>query len=89
MKANPRPEAATMPGGVVKLADPAVRRAAADLEPLLRMADLARVLNCSRRGVEQMRSAGRLPRPDLHVGNRSPRWRPQTIRDWIERGGHL
>jgi predicted DNA-binding transcriptional regulator AlpA len=48
------------------------------------MADLARVLNCSRRVVERMRAAGRLPKPDLFVGNRSPRWRPETIRRWID-----
>ena len=51
----------------------------------IRMADLARVLNCSRRVVERMRSAGRLPAPDLHIG-KMPRWRPETIREWLEGG---
>jgi predicted DNA-binding transcriptional regulator AlpA len=57
------------------------------IEPLLGIDDLAAVLNCSRRLVERMRSAGRLPRPDLVIGGRTPRWRPQAIRTWIEGGG--
>jgi hypothetical protein len=50
------------------------------------MTDLARLLVCDRRTVERLRAAGRLPRPDLHVG-RLPRWRLETISAWIERGG--
>jgi predicted DNA-binding transcriptional regulator AlpA len=83
----PLPEAATRPVGVSKLADVPGLKAAADIEPLLRMADLTRVLNCSRRVVERMRAAGRLPKPDLVVGKRSPRWKAETIRTWIENGG--
>jgi predicted DNA-binding transcriptional regulator AlpA len=56
------------------------------LEPLLSIADLVRVLNASRRVVERLKSAGKLPRPDLIIG-RMPRWRPDTIRQWIEQGG--
>lgn len=56
------------------------------MEPLLSIADLARVLNCSRRVVEGLRSAGRLPKPDLKIG-KMPRWRPDTVRAWIEKGG--
>ncbi len=55
------------------------------MEPLLGIDDLATYLNCSRRLVERMRSAGKVPLPDLHVG-RMPRWKPATIRAWIERG---
>jgi hypothetical protein len=36
--------------------------------------------------VERIRSAGRIPRPDMHVGRR-PRWSAATIRARIERGG--
>jgi predicted DNA-binding transcriptional regulator AlpA len=54
------------------------------LEPLLGVDDLARVLAVGRRTIERERAAGRLPRPDLHIG-RMPRWRPDTIRDWINR----
>jgi predicted DNA-binding transcriptional regulator AlpA len=52
----------------------------------LRLDEIAKALGISRRAVERMRSAGRLPRPDLTIG-RMPLWRPETIRDWIERGG--
>ena len=56
------------------------------MEPLLGIADLATYLNCSRRLVERMRSAGKVPPPDLHVG-RMPRWKPETVRRWTEQGG--
>jgi predicted DNA-binding transcriptional regulator AlpA len=79
-------EATARAVGVSKLADVPGLQAAADIEPLLRVADLTRVLNCSRRVVERMRAAGRLPSPDLHIG-KMPRWRPATIRQWIEEGG--
>ena len=56
------------------------------LDPLLSIDDLTCVLSVSRRAVERLRSAGKLPRPDLHVG-KLPRWRSATIKAWIERGG--
>jgi predicted DNA-binding transcriptional regulator AlpA len=56
------------------------------ISPLLGIDDIAETLACSRRLVERMRSAGKLPKPDLHVG-RMPRWRRETISTWIERGG--
>lgn len=56
------------------------------IEPLLSIDDLARVLNCGRRTAERLLSAGKLPRPDLRIG-RMPRWRPESIRRWIEGGG--
>ena len=84
--AIPLLEAATRPAGVYKLTDVPGLKGAADIEPLLRMADLARILSCSRRAVERMRAGGKLPRPDLHIG-KMPRWKPATIRAWIEEGG--
>jgi len=57
----------------------------AGMEPLLGIDDLAALLSCSRRLVERMRSAGKVPKPDIHVG-RCPRWRAETVRAWIERG---
>ena len=73
--ADPRPVAArpkrTLPVGI---------------EPLLGIAELCARLNCSRRILERMRSAGRVPRPDFQLG-KCPRWKPETIRLWIERGG--
>jgi predicted DNA-binding transcriptional regulator AlpA len=52
------------------------------IEPLLSVTDLARILAVSRRSCERLRAAGKLPRPDLHLG-RSPRWRTETVRRWI------
>jgi hypothetical protein len=50
--------------------------------PLVTRPDFARVLRLSLRAFDQLRSAGRLPRPDLVLG-RSPRWRVETVRDWL------
>ena len=58
----------------------------AGMEPLLSIDDLTVILNCSRRLVERIRSAGKIPKPDLQVG-RMPRWKPETVRRWIEQGG--
>jgi hypothetical protein len=78
-----RPDATARPVGAFKLADTRDSQTAPPLEPLLGIDDLAATLNCSRRLVERMRSAGRLPCPDLRLG-RLPRWRVRTIRDWID-----
>ena len=61
------------------------RTSPVSIEPMLGMDDLAAILSCSRRLVERMRSAGKFPKPDLHVG-RCPRWTPATIRTWIAGG---
>ncbi len=58
----------------------------AGMEPMLGIDDLAAILRWSRRLVERMRSAGRVPMPDFHAG-RCARWRAETIRRWIEAGG--
>jgi hypothetical protein len=61
----------------------------AGLSPMLGIDDLAALLSCSRRMVERMRAAGKLPPPDLMVG-RCPRWRAErTVRGWIEKGGSM
>jgi len=65
---------------------PRGRTLPAGIEPMLHIDDLAELLSCSRRTVERMRSSGKVPRPDMHVG-RCPRWKPATIRAWIEKGG--
>jgi len=65
---------------------PRGRTLPASIEPMLHIDDLAELLSCSRRLVERMRSAGKIPKPDIHVG-KCPRWKPATIRAWIERGG--
>jgi len=63
---------------------------ASAIEPLLKIEDLGRVLACDRRTVERLKSSARLPKPDLLIGSgcrQSPRWKPATIRAWIEQGG--
>lgn len=52
----------------------------------IRLDELPCALGVSRRTIERERSAGRFPRPDLIIG-RMPLWRPETIREWVERGG--
>ncbi len=93
---EPRPEpkrGPTVPAGFGRQPEsrpqgdfPRGRTLPASIEPLLHIDDLAALLSCSRRLVERMRSAGKLPKPDIHVG-KCPRWKPATIRAWIERGG--
>jgi predicted DNA-binding transcriptional regulator AlpA len=56
------------------------------LEPMLSVDGVTNVLSISRRSFERLRSAGKFPRPDLHIG-KMPRWRAETVRKWIEAGG--
>jgi predicted DNA-binding transcriptional regulator AlpA len=56
------------------------------LDRLWTITDVARYLACSRRVVERLRSAGRLPKPSTVLGRRSPRWSPEAIRRWAEGG---
>ena len=60
--------------------------ASAVLEPMLGIVAVAELLGVSRRLIERDRAAGRFPRPDLVIG-RMPRWKPETIRRWIDQGG--
>jgi predicted DNA-binding transcriptional regulator AlpA len=53
------------------------------IEPLLSQSDICRVLSCSQRSLDRLRASGRLPRPDLFIG-RSPRWKAEAIRRWID-----
>jgi predicted DNA-binding transcriptional regulator AlpA len=59
------------------------------IEPMLSIRDLCRILGIDRRTFERMRAAGRIPAPSLIVGSRSPRWRPEVIRTWVESGGRV
>jgi hypothetical protein len=92
---SPRPGPAAVPldvppppAAVPEAARPAApdRLAAAGIEPALTLDDWARALSCSRRGVERLKSSGKLPRPDFHAG-RCPRWHAATVRAWLARGG--
>ncbi len=62
------------------------------IQPLLSMADLCRILQVSRSKLERLRAAKKVPPPDVDLRTVSkpiPRWRPDTIRRWIESGGRL
>jgi predicted DNA-binding transcriptional regulator AlpA len=63
------------------------QEAARVIEPVVyRLNDLSRALGVSRRTIERLRSAGRFPRPDAHIG-KAPVWQPETIRRWVAEGG--
>ena len=58
---------------------------AADLsDPMLSLSDLAKILNMSRRTIERERAAGHIPRPDLVLAKRTPRWFRSSIVRWIQ-----
>jgi predicted DNA-binding transcriptional regulator AlpA len=57
-------------------------------ERMISMDALADMLDVSRRTVERMRSAGKIPNPDVHAG-KMPRWKPETIRRWIDKQAGL
>jgi excisionase family DNA binding protein len=56
------------------------------IEPLMGISDMAQLLRVSRRTVERLLSAGRMPAPDIVIG-RLPRWRAESIRGWIAAAG--
>jgi predicted DNA-binding transcriptional regulator AlpA len=55
---------------------------------LFRLDDVAQALGIARRTLERERSAGRFAPADLTIG-RSPLWKPETVREWIDAGGGL
>jgi hypothetical protein len=65
---------------VIARQDPSVPRLA------YRLDELADALGVSRRLIEKEKAAGRLCKPDMHIGH-IPLYRPETIRRWIEEGG--
>ena len=59
------------------------------IEPALSIDEVCSVRNESRRTGERERSAGLWPKPDFFVGTgtrKSPRWRAETIRRWLDAG---
>jgi predicted DNA-binding transcriptional regulator AlpA len=56
------------------------------IEPLLTKGDLEDILRIDKRTIDRMRSAGKLPKPDLFIC-RLPRWKSSTIQSWIDGGG--
>lgn len=57
---------------------------------LLRMQDVARLVNLNARTLRRMVSAGRFPPPDKSIGAKIRLWKRHTVMDWIEdnSGGH-
>ncbi|WP_422930882.1 helix-turn-helix transcriptional regulator [Singulisphaera sp. PoT] len=53
------------------------------LDTMIGMDELAKTLNISRRLLERLRAAKSIPEPDLVLG-RMPRWKPETIKAWID-----
>src|SRR5271166_1953253 len=88
MTPSPRHKAPVADPGPIRLADqPEARDAGHIIEPMLSIDDLTALLSCSRRLVERMRSAGKVPKPDIKIG-KMPRWKAATIRAWIEGVAH-
>jgi predicted DNA-binding transcriptional regulator AlpA len=58
----------------------------ASIEPLATIESWAAALVVSVPTIERLRRAGKIPSPDVMIG-RLPRWKPSTIRAWIESGG--
>ena len=80
MSKRPAPDLSSLPGLTT----------ASAIESMLRNEDLPRVLACSDRTILRLRAAGKFPPPDLLIGTgkrKSPRWKAETIRRWIDQGG--
>jgi hypothetical protein len=87
---RPSPAQRTKTGNhAERLAGSIVRLALAGLEPAIEIDDWSVLFGCSRREVERLRAAGKLPPPDLRVG-KSPKWLAALVRKFLEkqaRGG--
>jgi hypothetical protein len=74
-------------GQTSQCSDPIIARpVTASIEPLLRKRDIGAILRVDIRTLERMLSSGRMPKPDMYL-RRAPRWKPETIRQWIDQGG--
>jgi predicted DNA-binding transcriptional regulator AlpA len=58
----------------------------ASVERLITIGDWATALVVSVPTVERLRYSKKIPPPDVMIG-RLPRWKPSTVRAWIESGG--
>jgi hypothetical protein len=56
------------------------------IDRLVTRKDFASIIRASLPLFDRLRSAGRLPRPDLYLG-RAPRWRAETVRSFLEKTG--
>lgn len=53
-----------------------------DIEPMLSIRDIARIVGCGRRTVATWRAEGYLCKPDLAHG-KTVRWKRQTVEAWL------
>ena len=56
------------------------------IERLITIEDWATALVVSVPTIERLRHNKKIPPPDVMIG-RLPRWKPSTVRDWIQGGG--
>jgi hypothetical protein len=55
------------------------------LDQLISIDAFAHLLDISRRGFERLRSLDQIPPPNQLLGaRRMPRWRPETVRRWLD-----
>jgi predicted DNA-binding transcriptional regulator AlpA len=71
---------AELPAVLARLSDALDRP---PVEHLLTRKDLCRILRISTAVFDRLRAGGRLPRPDLVLSRRSPRWRAATVCEWL------
>ena len=84
---RPRLGTEAVEGQTFKLSDAIISPALpATLERLCTVKDWALALCVSVPTIERLRHNKKIPPPDVMIG-RLPRWRPSTIRAWIESGG--
>ncbi|THJ68869.1 helix-turn-helix transcriptional regulator [Candidatus Frankia alpina] len=55
-----------------------------DFEPLLDYTDIAELAGISVEAIRGYRWKGMLPDPDVQTSSRRPRWKPSTVRAWLE-----
>jgi predicted DNA-binding transcriptional regulator AlpA len=77
------PIAVPLDAVMARVARHALDRPPPVIEPLLTLDGVAGTLAISRRSMERLLSSGGFPPADMRIG-RMPRWRPITLRRWIE-----
>jgi excisionase family DNA binding protein len=82
--ANPGP--ADTPAPPAAAAEPPARSVPLAERLVWSISDVVALTGLSRATLDRIRASGRagFPRPNIRIGRR-PFWRPQTIRQWIER----
>jgi len=55
-----------------------------DSRLLWKLADVARALDVGERTLHRLISSNQFPRADIKLGGKILRWKPETVREWIE-----